>query len=154
MCVAHNAAVCRPAPALCTRLTSQRANLRCALANAERRENEIRDESHVWRLPMASVRTTVDVDYLADLLAIDRELRRQCPSVIVFIGCLAARDSLETSLCNGVSTSRGATALKRIPCFAYSIARLRVRVFTPTFVIILHIVSTTRNCALPLIMRA
>lgn len=52
-------------------------------------------------------------------------------SVIVPMGCLVARASLETSLCNGVSTTPGATALKRMPSFAYAIARLFVTAFKP-----------------------
>src|SRR6266853_6551749 len=56
-------------------------------------------------------------------------------SAISPIGCLVVRESLGT-LCNGVLTTPGATALKRIPSFAYSIARLRVTVFKPPFVII------------------
>jgi hypothetical protein len=36
------------------------------------------------------------------------------------------KDSFEPLACNGVSTTPGATALKRMPSFAHSIARLRV----------------------------
>ena len=39
-------------------------------------------------------------------------------------------------LCIGVSTSPGATALKRMPSLAYSIARFMVAEFKPPFVII------------------
>jgi hypothetical protein len=41
------------------------------------------------------------------------------------MGCLVLSESLGPSLCSGVSTTPGATALKRIPSFAYSIARFR-----------------------------
>src|SRR2546426_623409 len=57
-------------------------------------------------------------------------------ATILPIGCKVLRNSLGSSLCIGVSTTPGATALKRIPSFAYSIARHRVTVFRPPFVII------------------
>jgi len=56
--------------------------------------------------------------------------------VTVFIGCRAASNSSLRSGCMGDSTTPGATALNRIPSFAYSIARLRVTALKPPFVII------------------
>jgi hypothetical protein len=54
--------------------------------------------------------------------------------------CSHGRECLQKSLdwfvCMGVSTMRSATALKRMCCFAYSIARLRVAASMPPLVII------------------
>src|SRR5712671_4429212 len=52
------------------------------------------------------------------------------------IGCSVLRNSFGSFLCIGVSTMPGATAFTRIPCFTYSIARLRVTASRPPFVII------------------
>src|SRR2546430_1391987 len=50
------------------------------------------------------------------------------------VGCSV--DWLGSSGCIGVLTTPGATALKRIPSFAYSVARFMVAEFRPPFVII------------------
>src|SRR5215467_801612 len=44
------------------------------------------------------------------------------------IGDWLFKSSLKSLACIGVSTSPGGTALKRMPSFAYSIARLRVMI--------------------------
>src|SRR5260370_42692494 len=46
------------------------------------------------------------------------------------------RNSLGLFLCSGVSTTPGATTFTRMPCGAYSIARLREIALIPPFVII------------------
>src|SRR5579862_6945473 len=56
-------------------------------------------------------------------------------SDIVPIGLSVFRKSLGLSLWRGVSTIPGATALKRMCCFAYSLARLIVIALRPPFVI-------------------
>src|SRR5580704_2019163 len=57
-------------------------------------------------------------------------------SEIVPIGDRVLRKSLGLSLCSGVSTTPGATALNRMLLFAYSFARLTVIAFRPPLVII------------------
>src|SRR5271166_796469 len=57
-------------------------------------------------------------------------------SEIVPIGESVFRKSFGFFSCKGVSTTPGATALKRISFFAYSPARLRVIALSPPFVII------------------
>ena len=52
------------------------------------------------------------------------------------IGDRFLRDSCESCWCIGVFTTPGATALKRIPSLAYSIARLSVIASKPPFVTI------------------
>src|ERR1700692_2936559 len=57
-------------------------------------------------------------------------------SEIVPIGESVFRKSFGLFLCSGVSTAPGATALKRIFSFAYSVAKLRVTASSPPLVII------------------
>src|SRR5271155_2937340 len=47
------------------------------------------------------------------------------------IGCHVLRKSFDCPSCMGVSTTPGATMLTRMPCLAYSIARLRVTASRP-----------------------
>src|ERR1700740_1606983 len=53
---------------------------------------------------------------------------------LLIAGC--KEEPFDSFRCIGVSTSPGATALKRMPSFAYSIARFWVAEFKPPFVII------------------
>src|SRR5258705_9805819 len=52
------------------------------------------------------------------------------------IGCKVLRNSFGSSVCIGVSTIPGATALNLIPSFAYSMAKLLITAFSPPLVII------------------
>ena len=52
------------------------------------------------------------------------------------IGCNVLRNSFGSSLCMGVSTIPGATALNLIPFLAYSMAQLLITAFSPPLVII------------------
>ena len=52
------------------------------------------------------------------------------------IGCNVLRKSFGSSLCIGVSTIPGATALNLIPSLAYSMAKLLITAFSPPLVII------------------
>ena len=55
---------------------------------------------------------------------------------ILPIGCNVFRKSFGSSLCIGVSTIPGATALNLMPSLAYSMAKLLIPAFSPPLVII------------------
>jgi hypothetical protein len=90
------------------------------------------------RLPTASVSTAIYVEHLSAHLRRLRKVENSIHNVfyVRYFGCNVLRESLGSSVCIGVSTTPGATALKRMPSFAYSIARLRITEFRPPFVII------------------
>src|ERR1700722_8677054 len=90
-------------------------------------------------LPTTAVRAAVDVQNLARDLPRVSQIQNGVDDVAYLSDASHRLQRTEISLpfcsCSGVSTTPGATALKRIPCFAYSIARCRVTVFKPPFVI-------------------
>jgi len=92
------------------------------------------------RSPFSGVRTTVHVQHLPRYLTGFREINHGFHYVLDVRDCPRRRERPQEVLrgfcSHGVSTTPGATALKRIFSFAYSMAKLRVAVSRPPFVII------------------
>jgi hypothetical protein len=86
------------------------------------------------------MRTAVNVQHLPGHLMDFCQVNDRVYDILHF-GNLSHRlqlpeNILRVMLCMGVSTTPGATTFTRMPCFTYSIARLRMTASRPPFVII------------------